>query len=281
MKLISSWSFEPYLSKEYGRAWSEEVYMWACARGSIESFSDNFNQKVLMYTDSIGAEIFPMLSDKVECLNVFDDLHKTNDVHLSMFNYAKFHTYRAQIEPYLHFDLDLILHSKIPESFFETSISFEKEHIPNFSTDMKRAYNVSRFKDIFEFPECYHGKNDPDEYMCPNLGVLYMSDMNFNKLYCDQLFFWPDKYKQLMGTKNEYGELLTAAVTEQQPLGLLIHDHKKKYSVLDGCADFVHFQSWILKGQLGPKKVLDKWINDDVLLVVERVEKLKGEMSGF
>jgi hypothetical protein len=123
-------------------------------------------------------------------------------------------------------------------------------------------------------PEIFCRKN-LEEIMSPNLGVFWMNDMDLHSAYCKILKWWYDpEFRDVLSYRNKHGERITVCDTEQQGLGLLIHDAKIPYKTMSGNYH-IHYQGTTLKKVF--QSTLDKWVDDSVLSVAERVEKLRGE----
>jgi hypothetical protein len=295
---IATWCFAPYFKKE-NTQWRDEIDMWACAKASLESVYDLYGVKVKLYTDSLGMEIFPMLTDKVELINAHDNVY--DDVPEGLWAWAKIETYKLQTEPYIHIDLDFILKKKLPEDFFAGDlagqvIELTDRPIPTYDNLGREVwygvYNLPIIGTNYELPSMYMRPLINTFYPL-NVGILVMNNMEVNKIYLDTVQEFLDNNRLLINYNYKtFGvdSIISMAVLEQQTLGILIKDMKLDCRTLLPNGDlsnqsevFITFCGEGFKWNMGfladlRAKYLDKYKGDDVQLVVNKLNQIRKDM---
>lgn len=297
---IATWSFAPYFKKENTK-WSDEKYLWAATIASLESVYEHYGTKVKVYTDSVGMEIFPMLTDKVELINVHDNVY--DGVTEGLWAWAKLETYKMQNEPYVHIDLDFILKRRLPEEFFGGDLGGQVRELTDRPIPGHEQHGREIWYLVYNLPVVGMDFDLPNLYMKPlintyyplNVGVLCMNNMEVNKKYVDTVFEFMDNNRIAMNDAYEHGgknAIIDIAVLEQQTLGILINDMELDCRTLlpDGdmtngiqSEDFITFCGEGFKTNKGlfqeiREKHLDKYCDDKVQLVLNRLNEMKKDM---
>ena len=104
--------------------------MLSTFKESLEN-SKKFFEKVVIYTDLEGSEF--LNSKEIECEMVIIDYSKYEWNKL-FWNYPKLITYNLQDDPFLHLDMDFILHNK-PENLKERVLCEKIRGLTMFSRD--------------------------------------------------------------------------------------------------------------------------------------------------
>lgn len=216
MNCIATWTFSPWL-KDRGSIWQDTTDMLACSVASIESFNKIYGRPTL-YTDTLGRNVFSQLTKNCDFIVDYDGID--NLVPNSLWAYSKILTYSKQLEPYLHFDLDFIIHKDFELSNFD--IAFQSfEHI---SGQLEKIYNLGQVYKHYKLPSVFpRDKKELNSILCPNLGFLYMNDMKLNREYTDTAIKLVESNREVFKTDKK----LHICSVEQQTLGAVLQQYKK------------------------------------------------------
>lgn len=245
IKPVATWCFAPYLNKK-SNLWSNTEYMLSSAVRSIELVAQHYSTPTI-YTDSLGKEILSSLTNKAIFLDVYSNIYE--NLNQDVWVYAKLLTYKAQTEPYFHFDLDLLCLRKFEDSIFENDVVVQHTE---YVTDPKivHCYNVSKVRDNYILPTIFDNPNI-ESITSFNMGFFYIKDMLLNSEYVNFALGIIENNRELF---NNGSPKLLPCVIEQQTLGLLLHSkgsrietliEKNKMDRWD--RDFIHFAGWKLK----------------------------------
>jgi len=208
---IVSWSFEPF---KKSRSWRKPELMLACAKQSLLSISRHYSTPIV-YTDDIGKYILSILETDCQFDTVLEGCFK--NIPTEFWIYPKLLTYSLQNRPYIHFDLDFIVHKQFHERLLSCDIAFQnfepiKETADAYITDMSNCDLI--LPDIFN-------KYHLDKINPPNVGFLLISNMDFNKKYSQAaLSIINDNLNyDFSKTNNRYR---VNCIIEQQLLGLML-----------------------------------------------------------
>lgn len=258
MKCIATWSFSPWLNDKGSSVWHSTVDMLACSVASIESFNKIYGRPTL-YTDTLGRNVFSQLTNNCDFVVEYDGIDRL--VPNTLWAYSKILTYSKQYDPYLHFDLDFIVHKDL--ELIDCDIAFQSfEHIGG---SLERVYNLGRLYQHYKLPSIFpRTERELDSILCPNLGFLYMNDMKLNREYTDTAIKLVENNRELFKTDKK----LHICSVEQQTLGcvlkyykkikskVLLNNHKTDYPFNDY---FTHFiGGWKQKKYPGVIELQDK-----------------------
>lgn len=224
MNCVATWSFEPWLKsgRDSKQDWHNTSELLCCAVASIESFN-RFYSRPTVYTDSLGYEVLSQLTDSCDFKIVYDNLYDT--IPPCLWAYSKILTYQAQTKPYVHFDLDFIIHNKL-DILTDTDVAFQ---VFEYMTDIKtgertldEVYNLGKHSQYYKLPNILKKSvSELDSIGYPNLGIFYISDMELNKQYTDLATNLVKDNLELFYTNKR----LNICSVEQQTLGILLHEH--------------------------------------------------------
>jgi hypothetical protein len=224
MKCVATWSFEPWLnsSRDSKQDWHSTSEMLSCFVASIESFN-KFYSRPTIYTDSLGQQVLSQLTDKCDFVVAYDNLYDT--IPSCLWAYSKILTYQKQNEPYVHFDLDFIIHSKL-DVLEDTDVAFQvfEEMIDPKTNDrtLRNVYNLGEHSKHYKLPNILcKSQQELDKIKCPNLGIFYIKDMELNREYTDLATRLVMDNIELFNTNKR----LNICSVEQQTLGILLHEH--------------------------------------------------------
>lgn len=281
MKVVATFCFQPFLNKA-GSKWADTEHFLACAKASIEMANLHLGRPTV-YTDSVGKKIFSKLSDKADYIVAYDNLYKEYPPEL--WALGKIFTYQQQTEPYIHFDLDLIVLSKLSSNLLDCDLLVQsKENIWEKNEFMQQAYPLHKIGHLFDLPLLF--QRDNVNNIAPlNCGILYMNNMELNKLYTDTALDLVDRNLNI-----DSGISLGMCVIEQQTLGILVNDmpHLKCNTMLAHWSlpsfnkFFVHFGGDAAKETSRPiinwahTKFITPWINSDIKNLAEILDKIKN-----
>lgn len=218
MKPIATWSFSPWLHGKGSSVWHTTVDMLSCAVASIESFNKIYGRPTL-YTDTLGRNVFSQLTSNCDFVVEYDGID--NLVPPTLWAYSKVLTYSVQRDPYIHFDLDFIVHKQLP--FIDCDIGFQSmEHI--VKGNLTNIYNLGRVFEHYKLPSIFpRTRKELDNVHCPNLGVLYMNNMKLNREYTETAMKLVELNKDVLKTEHK----LHICSVEQQTLGVVLQQHRK------------------------------------------------------
>lgn len=218
MKPIASWSFSPWLHAKGSSVWHNTVDMLACFTASIESFNKIYGKPTL-YTDTLGRNIIGQLTSNVDFVVDYDGID--NLVPPTLWAYSKVLTYQKQTEPYIHFDLDFIVHRELP--FTDCDVGFQSfENI--VKGNLTNIYNLGRVFNHYKLPSNFpNTRKLLDSVPSPNLGVLCMNDIKLNREYTDCAIKLVELNKDMFATEHK----LHICSVEQQTLGIVLQQYRK------------------------------------------------------
>lgn len=183
MQSISTWSFEPWIIGR-GIHWTCTEHMLACAWASLESQSQYWTRP-RVYTDTLGRDVLSKLwphADYVVSYDGFFDHYSTD-----LFALAKIQTYTDQTQPYCHVDLDWIWHQPEPPHWRSLDLvvhGWERLDTEKYERGQNRYYNLEARRHLLRLPQILHHP-EPRAVAAPNMGVVYMRNMQLNKTYTD------------------------------------------------------------------------------------------------
>ena len=208
---IVSWSFEPC---KKSRAWRSKELMLACAKLSLLSIA-KFYGRPIVYTDIAGQQILCKLTDVCDFDTSLEGCF--NNVPLEFWAYPKLLAYSFQNAPYIHFDLDFIVHQKFSDMLLQCDVAFQNFEPIN---ETRHTYITDADTCDLKLPEIFH-KYKLDLISPPNVGFLLINDMAFNKKYCDAAIGMvhqnSDADFSKMGDRYRIN-----CIVEQQLLGLML-----------------------------------------------------------
>lgn len=232
---IATWSFAPFLKgARLGNYNKYDLLVFIIlAERAINSF--RYIGTPTIYTDSIGEICFSSFDCNI--VNCYDDAH--NDVDVRLWAYTKILTYKKQVQPYLHFDLDFVLKREIDIPSCDVFVQCKDTYHQTFTNDLKST-----------------GLDLPDEFndtLLDNswtVGVLGMFDMDLNEKYTSmaQDYF-------IINSKNAdtwRNTTMSNTILEQQMLALHTKDKEVKCLSDSECFDnddFKHYVSHTKKSQ--------------------------------
>ena len=243
---IATWSFAPIIHNKVENDKMKLNHLLACTKASIESFNKYYSRPII-YTDTLGKEVFSILTKDADYVVLYDDIHHTNvgsmtaeSCPIEFWSYAKMLSYKEQTKPFVHFDLDFIARTNLQK---DTDLSVVVQCSETVKPSNSAYVNESNKKDYI-LPEVFH-KYNVEEVQSVNAGYLLISDMDFNKVYADTAIkLLKDNIINLEKMPNN---LFPNCTAEQQVLGLLMKEYNIKYSTLiretDRCVNplFEHY----------------------------------------
>lgn len=217
LKPVATWSFEPWFNNP---RWLRTDLMLACCRASVASVAQYMGTRPTIYCDSLTCDILGQLDLDCELLAVYDSVFARDAVDPQWWMYPKLLTYRAQTQPYFHFDLDFVIKDRWPDWVWDSEVGFQ-----NFEQleTLTQFYITGPDEGAMILPDIFR-RWRLTAVVPPNLGYVYQRDMEFNKLYADTaidaVLANRDRYPDLRGPKE------ANCVLEQQLLALLLREHK-------------------------------------------------------
>lgn len=223
MKPIASFTFKPFLEGK-STGWLSTEHFLACCKASVQAVNDLFGRPTL-YVDSIGEHVFKMIGIEADYEVVYDGVHDRVDS--GLWAYCKLLTFRAQTQPYMHFDLDFIWTKKPDKSWFDCDIGCQwyedlsrtpkgYENMWHMGYDLILKQEHYELTPMYMFPYINQIKA-----ICT--GVLVMNDMDLNKRWMDEVHeFIEINIESINNPETQ----IHSCVVEQQSLGLLARDKK-------------------------------------------------------
>jgi len=221
MQALATWSFQPWLEGK-NLYWSMTQHMLAAASMSLAS-----QLRVMgpprVYTDSLGKEILSRLcpqADYAVVYNGFFDQYSTD-----LFALAKIQTYADQTQPYCHVDLDWIWHSGPQAHWRDLDLvvhGWERLDTEKYERGQNRYYNLEARRHLLGLPQILHHPN-PRAVAAPNMGLVYMRNMQLNRRYCDLVWQVIRDNPQEFG-RDRADDALNICTVEQHFLGFVLGD---------------------------------------------------------
>ena len=291
MRPIATWSFAPW-RRGLGTPWYRTDYFLACARASIEYMNRHYGRPVI-YTDTLGKRVFSAITDCADYEVVDDDIEQQYPN--TLWAMAKILTYQRQTEPYLHFDLDvLVLKPLRPELFDCDILAMAVENMetqdPVKAAQIARVYNVPTVGQFYDLPEFMR---DPDiNHVSPvNAGLLYIRDMDLNRAYTQAALDIYNRHRDLFRTDQR----LHICVLEQQVLTMLARQRGSQVNTVLGSIfqgpieelisdEVVHFitfskRAGYPRSQEYHTQYLDPWIDERVQRVAVNLDKINPQKN--
>ena len=282
MKLIATWSFEPFLSGN-GFPWLKTEHFLTTVKRSIDLAAEHYS-KPTIYTDSLGCEVFSQLTTNANYVNVYDGIFEKHSLDHRIWILPKLLTYKEQTEPYLHFDLDFLFLKKLDEKYLETGVLVHNLEYTDHP-QMKEWYFFEDIRSQYILPEEYSNPNI-DTIGIPNLGVLYLEDMAFNQEYVNAALDIIENNKQLLNTAEKHLQVINI---EQRLLGLLFDKYSITPNVLlprkvggmfdldttDHGEKFVHICGPLKWDPLHLELMVEPWITPEIVELANRLDAMK------
>lgn len=141
-----------------------------------------FFKKVELETDDFGYEIL-IKNLKLPFTKVTLNLNKIPEKFENIWTIGKIYTYKNQLEPFIHIDLDYILYNNFNKDFLKLSIGTEhKENLGFYSMHYKyKIENIN--KNFFNLPINW---NKADYGV--SLGIYLCNNLFFNEYYINSIF---------------------------------------------------------------------------------------------
>jgi hypothetical protein len=269
MKPIITWSFKPWLAGR-GSAWRSTSYFLACAQLAVQQIA-KFYGTPTMYTGELGKEIFSRLGFQCE----YQPIAENDRIPPELWMYEKLVTYSRQSEPYIHFDLDFVVHQRFNEDFLKAGVGFQ-----NLETNMlERPYYLSKVDDRLWLPEVFH-KYDISRGHAFNVGVLLFNDLSFNEEYANAAIQACERNAEVARTYDaETGKMITCII-EQQFLGLLAMDRRvQSAAVLNEppnlCNSYFDHYIGSMKTMWRTEKLIQQFVTPEIIAAAEHLNELR------
>ena len=223
MNYIASFTFKPFLEGK-STGWLDTEHFLGCCKASVQAVNRLFGRPTL-YVDSIGKRVFEMIGIEADYEVVFDGVHDRVDS--GLWAYCKLLTFKAQTEPYMHFDLDFIWTKKPDPSWFDCDVGCQwyedLSRTPDGYENMwHMGYNLIMLQEHYELtPMFMFPYINQIKSICT--GVLVMNDMDLNKRWMDEVHEFIEINLESI---NNPQTQVHSCVVEQQSLGLLAADKK-------------------------------------------------------
>ena len=268
IKPIVSWSFEPCKKSS---AWQSKQMMLACAKLSLLSIAKHYGRPTV-FTDFAGKSILAELTDCCDFDTALEGCF--SDVPLEFWAYPKLFTYSLQDKPYIHFDLDFIVHQKFDQQLLSCDVAFQ-----NFEpiSETRHTYITDVDNCDLWLPEIFN-RYKLDLISPPNVGFLLFNDMAFNKKYCDEAINMVKQNANFDFSKSK-DRYRVNCIVEQQLLGLMLRKSGVSYmpfmppttSSLNH-----HFDHYLggIKNFWATQKNLQPYIDDSVKAAAAKLNSL-------
>lgn len=183
--------------------------MLAAAVGAIELATKHYGT-VEVYTDQLGAQLLAPLApaDYVVCQ---DDVHEAAPI--SLWCAGKLRTYGLQCGPFLHFDLDVLLHQPLPAEVIKAPVGCQ-----SLEDVTGRWYNVAETLQAYGPLPDWARVRDVYAVKPPNVGILVMQDANLAQRYAKAFFDFVEVHQARMRTAAQRPH---PCLLEQHLLGVL------------------------------------------------------------
>jgi hypothetical protein len=170
-----------------------------------------------MYTDDFGRSVFERL--RCECDYEITE-QWPSDISKELWMFQKLKTYEAQTEPYIHFDLDFIVHQRFPESYLQNPGGFQ-----NIETVSPEEVHVYLFEphEALVLPEVFF-KYDLMKVPAYNVGFLFFNDVQFSREYARAAIEMCVQNTPRIDLFPKEPDKYLTCIIEQQLLGLMAHD---------------------------------------------------------
>lgn len=277
-----------------GGSWETKSHWLGAVKLTLDNFKKYMGKNIILYTDSVTEHVLSHITDNVDIINVYDNVFEDHDIPLSLWNYAKLLTIRNQSEPFVHLDLDFVIKSPIPKSWY-TDYDLSVQTIEDLGYMDARSYgdcyriiyNREYNKHLYKWSEWWD-KPEHNRMYAVNSSFLCMNDMNLHKNYCDLVFeFIEDNKKEInkySGTEDE----ITPPFIEQQPLFWLAKERNVNMFSLAGAncdhwpayRRYTHFMGDLMKGSDAfyaveqRRFLLEPAIDENVCKMVDYIESL-------
>jgi len=212
MRIISTWSFRPWLAN-CTHHWTRTVDMLAAMRASARQ-ALRHDPEFTVYTDSASEPWLRRIMPGANLQTVHDQAF--SGVNFTFWAWPKILTYGLQHEPYMHIDLDFLIGPawQEPDPTAQVVIQcWEDLSHPK----MSRFYNLSTLWPLYRIPpvlDCDF--NSPRRAV--NMGCLIMRDMDLNEIYVTAV---RDLVLNNVDQLN-CREALTMSSIEQETLGIIL-----------------------------------------------------------
>ena len=287
MKVVATWSFEPWFKRE-GVSWQHTSEMLAAARAAIELANKNYGQPTV-YVDSYGKYIFEQLAPCADYRVVYNDLYGQIPTE-KLWAYAKILTYQRQQQPYLHFDLDFLCLKRWPESVFDCDVMFQSyENLEEKAEKISLHYNLPSVGRYYKLPALMQ-RDDPNVVKGANLGVMFMNNMELNKQYT----FIAQQIVEMNNDVFKTPNVLGMCVIEQHLMGMILESNPafKVNTIRPMGWDlpmwdeyYIHFVGHNYKSakyaqaQKLRKQVLGPWINDKIRRLSDEIQNERNRRT--
>ncbi len=236
--------------------WYSTEFMLSFMVVSVLNTKKNFS-KIEMITDSkskIWIEKLNLPFDKISTeLDEIDGKYSKNS-----WAVGKIKAYSIQNEPFIHIDLDVILFNGLSKSLLSKDVIIQNyEYLKN---DIWSKFYLP-FVDIIESNCSDLPENFSEKYRAFNMGIYGCNNLEVNKIYCDTVFNFLDKYEKSLYEKLILDKI--CVVWEQYFCDLICSSHKLNVGVvLDVVTNEVNEGGYIhLMSNKSDKNVGESYIN--------------------
>lgn len=264
---ISTFALAPWLAGS-SNAWRGTDYMLAAAVGAVELATKHYG-RVTIYCDTAGADALRGLVD-ADLIVSHDHIHDT--IPTDLWAAAKMATYTQQRDPYLHFDLDVLMFDPLPDRVISAPVGVQV-----LETTAGSWYDVAGLLRDFVPPSSWDG-SDLYAIRPPNVGVLAMSDMQINAAWCWDFWGWVRANADRLKLAHQ---LPHSCLLEQHLLGVVCAWAGIKPEPLLSPAEppisrrYAHFVG-NLKTDTLMTKLIDRWRTPDVLSAARALDEQRS-----
>ena len=211
---------------KYSFGWTHPEYnlmSWALSCLSLREHYD----EVALYTDQEGYDV---LINKLHL--PYTEVNVVYDKNLCLphhWAYAKIKTYSMQTKPFIHVDGDVYLPHPIPEDIANAPlVAQNKEICTSYYRQMLKS--ISCTPQIL-FPIFIRKKMDECALSSYNMGVFGGQNLNFIKLYCQEVFQFMDE-NGMNDRKWAHSSLGCNVLIEQIFFGLIVENKNQNVTPL-------------------------------------------------
>lgn len=177
---------------------------WCSSRFMITSFvlsvlqSHKLYGRVEVVTDSINKIWIEKLNLPLEKIST--ELDEIDHYDRESWSLGKIKAYQIQEEPFMHVDIDVIMYNKFSDDFFNCDIGVQEFEL--FTNEERLSVYDYYIKTSIKYIE---EENLPmgflDGKRSMNMGVYYCNNIEFNKLYCSEVFRFLDNSLEILKDK--------------------------------------------------------------------------------
>jgi hypothetical protein len=178
---------------------------------------NQFYGRPTMYTDVFGRSVF----ERLECECDYEITAPwPADISKELWMYQKLKTYEAQSEPYIHFDLDFIVHQRFPKTYLQEPGGFQ--NIEEIGLGLNHVYLFEPHEALV-LPKVF-SKYDLMKVPAYNVGFLFFNDLEFSREYARTAIEMCVQNTSRIDSFPKEPEKYLTCIIEQQLLGLMAHD---------------------------------------------------------